>query len=668
MSYIQGQVVELAGQKSELTAAIVLADTPKGIRVLFPNGKEANISPRQVLHTSPSTKIRVDDRDSAVSAVAGLDEKRRRLMLEADLEGLHAVLADQIRPYSLQEIFDLTLKPGDEDGQAGILRALESDSLYFRSRKEGYLPVSVQELETAREQLARRRRQEDEEGAVVNEIRQILTNARSEISEKLSPVIGAFVDAAVEASETNLPGNISRIMKQSGLEPGRKLFEFLVRAGVFEPDESLLLRRNRIPVEFPAEALAQCRDILQLPLETAQRKDLRGIETWAIDAETTKDRDDAFSITCQDGGSIKIMVHIADPAAFIPEGSPLDIEAAKRGTSLYLPDRKIPMLPKELSEGMFSLESGVDRSAVTVEFAVSETGELIGFDICLSVINVDHAISYDKADELIDSGNPALGSALQTCSWLGDIRAANGAVAGGRQPELTIRVEEGKILTSTRLETPSQLVVSELMVWANHIAARWMVEKQIPALFRSQPAPESKIETTPEFDPVTLFKSFRLFKKGVTGVKPGLHSSLGVNPYTQITSPIRRYADLMLHRQIRGVLAGVTPPKTEAEIESTMIRVDQSVKAAEEVMNDREWYFMLKWLKSIPQTPGTELPEGIVADTSGNDVVCYLPQLCLFKTARRPAFDVSPGNRVKVRYRTIDPFDRLFRFEIIALA
>lgn len=134
MSYIQGQVVELAGQKSELTAAIVLADTPKGIRVLFPNGKEANISPRQVLHTSPSTKIRVDDRDSAVSAVAGLDEKRRRLMLEADLEGLHAVLADQIRPYSLQEIFDLTLKPGDEDGQAGILRALESDSLYFRSR------------------------------------------------------------------------------------------------------------------------------------------------------------------------------------------------------------------------------------------------------------------------------------------------------------------------------------------------------------------------------------------------------------------------------------------------------------------------------------------------------------------------------------------------------
>ncbi|MCP3963662.1 MAG: RNB domain-containing ribonuclease, partial [bacterium] len=234
----------------------------------------------------------------------------------------------------------------------------------------------------------------------------------------------------------------------------------------------------------------------------ALRLDLRDVPTLTIDAPVTRDLDDALAVLpVQSDGAIRVLVSIADVDAFVPRGSELDREARARGTSVYLPDRVIPMLPKELSEERASLLPGAERPALTVEMRIDPEGRVRAVDLQQTVIRSDARVSYEEAAAFLDEGREeAVPAELRsTLRWL---RAAAGrlsAVRAGRGGLAFVR-EEARMTfdpgtnepaaIEARVETSANLLVERLMVAANEAVASWLRERGLPALYRVHDPPD----------------------------------------------------------------------------------------------------------------------------------------------------------------------------------
>ena len=177
--------------------------------------------------------------------------------------------------------------------------------------------------------------------------------------------------------------------------PEGRIIEILGRADDPGTDVLSIIRAYNLPEEFPKEVMEQVAHIPSevLEREKAGRRDLRNLQTVTIDGEDAKDLDDAVTIEKRDG-KYYLGVHIADVSHYVKEGSPLDKEAVKRGTSVYLTDRVIPMLPRQLSNGICSLNAGVDRLALSCLMEIDEKGNIIGHEIAETLICVDRRMTY----------------------------------------------------------------------------------------------------------------------------------------------------------------------------------------------------------------------------------------------------------------------------------
>ncbi len=339
----------------------------------------------------------------------------------------------------------------------------------------------------------------------------------------------------------------------------------------------------------------------------APRVDLRDVPTVTIDAPVTRDLDDALSVLpVQADGGIRVLVSIADVDAFVRQGSALDREARARGTSVYLPDRVIPMLPAELSEEGASLLPGAERAALTVELRIDPEGRVRAVDLQETVIRSDARVSYDEAaaflDEAREEAVPA--EVRSTLRWL---RAAAGrlsAVRAGRgglhfvREEACLSFDPGTkepTAVETRIETSAHRLVERLMVAANEAVAGWLHERGLPALYRVHDAPDPDrvrslaafaasfgFETAfgPQLTPRALAAfedqfgtaraapAIRAVVQKTLGparytVFPASHFGLGAPLYLHFTSPIRRYADLVVHRIVKRHLRGARDQEAE---------------------------------------------------------------------------------------------------------
>ncbi|EKD82747.1 MAG: Exoribonuclease, VacB/RNB family protein, partial [uncultured bacterium] len=244
-------------------------------------------------------------------------------------------------------------------------------------------------------------------------------------------------------------------------------------------------------------------------------------------------------------------------------------------------------------------------------------------------------------------------------------REKMGAVMFPRQPELSIKVRDGEIIIEQRnREDLTQGMIAEFMIWANHAAAEYCRKNTIPCLYRVQEGDDNKPEFGDTFDPVQFFTTIRTFRKTTVSQEAGRHYSLGLSAYTQATSPLRRYSDLLIHRQIKAVINGQPPVYDQNELAQAVLISDSSVSRADEIMRDRERYFLHKHIKER-QKAGEVVFDGIVVDTgSANEVVFYVDFFCSFKHCRRPSFDVTVGQKVRVKVNQIDLFDGIIRFDL----
>ncbi|MFO0759514.1 MAG: RNB domain-containing ribonuclease [Byssovorax sp.] len=357
--------------------------------------------------------------------------------------------------------------------------------------------------------------------------------------------------------------------------------------------------RHGIRSVFPPAVIEAARASASGPI-SGGRRDLRDVPTVTIDAPVTTDIDDALSVLpAGPEGAIRALVSIADVDAFVTEGSIADHEARLRGTSVYLAGRVIPMLPETLSSQAASLKEGVERPALTVELRIDPEGQVTSIDLYESVIRSHARLSYDQVTAFLAEG--VVGAipegVLSTLRWLrtaaarlSTVRAARGGVELDREEAYVSLDEDTREPTAIepRSDTEAHRLVERLMVAANEAVAKWLVDRGLPGVFRVHEEPDGdRVQRLAEFAHNFGIESGfgpRLSPKGLSAfeaqfrgtpiapairtvlgkalgparytVHPGLHFGLAAPLYLHFTSPIRRYADLAVHRVIKRYLHG----------------------------------------------------------------------------------------------------------------
>ncbi len=356
---------------------------------------------------------------------------------------------------------------------------------------------------------------------------------------------------------------------------------------------------------FSEQVNTQVQDIL-LNVRTykyrdTERLDLTNLKTYTIDDPEAEEIDDAISLEQNDGINT-IWIHIADPTNFIQENTAIDLEARSRATSIYLVDKIIPMIPKELTIKTLNLTNSKECYALSAGIKLNEDGSVIESFLSRSIIKPTYRLTYQDAEDLIDlapkeeNDLALLNQLLRTRS---DWRKKNGA--------LFIEAPEGKyILNQDTLciritdNTKSRLLIKEAMILMGSVVAQYGVEHNLPLPYRGQLNLQiPNIDSLNAFDNINARNAFiRTCLFGAqTSIKPAPHKSLGLNSYVQSTSPIRRYNDIIVHRQITNHLDN-KPTYTDNELQILLDKLARSIDRANERVKSNNDFYQQEWFKS----------------------------------------------------------------------
>ncbi|MBQ2591958.1 MAG: RNB domain-containing ribonuclease, partial [Candidatus Riflebacteria bacterium] len=373
MSLSSGYVVEIIVKGSVPESAVVLSLSGTNVRVMLVNGKETNIPEKKILYSSTRSLISVSDKENCKQNLININNTRKDIADKIDLSEIRELLSEDPKFYELSEIAEFLYDLNDFDSIAALLRKLCEDKLYFKNKNNTFQPVSEDVLKQTLEQLKKKELQEKEESVLVDSLKNLINN--NVLDDNLKPYLQDLKDFTAIGEEANISKKFSNALNKASINNNRKVFMSLVKAGILKEDENLDLIKFRTPVVFSDELEKEAESICNIDIKALNRADLTDLKTWAIDSPGSKDRDDAFSFENTDDGYI-LWVHIADPSEIIKPDSLLDKEAARRGSSIYMPDLRINMFPGIISEEFLSLDEGKERLALSFKLDFSSEFEL----------------------------------------------------------------------------------------------------------------------------------------------------------------------------------------------------------------------------------------------------------------------------------------------------
>lgn len=600
------------------TFGMVAGEEKGRVRLLLAGGKEQRVPASRIAYTlgsmHPPPGPSHDERVRAGLQVEAVTEKIRASASGIDVEVLWELALESDAPPGVDALADLALGIDDGPARAALTTALVDDGTLFVRRGAHWEPRSRTVVEGIRQQRRRcATRATERESA----LRQLTAAGRGEPfessdTEEERRYIQSLEEVAirgVEATEKATAACLEVLEAGGGRwdRPEEGAFRLLRRIGRFaSDDENLQILRYGLRTSFPEEVEREARTAAERGFSRAGRSDLTALDVITIDSAHTREIDDGLSVELLEaGGGVRLGVHIADPAAFVGPGGALDREALSRTVSYYFPDRRLPMLPEKISHDAASLVPGEIRPALSFLVEVDRSGEVSGYEIVRSMIRSRARLDYLEADDLVQ------GRSGEWRALLAELDSVTSALEKGREargavrilaPEIDIRVDAGKV-TLERIDpgAPSRKIVSEAMVLAGAVAARFGLEHELPALFRRQPAPAETRHAEPPDprDPVAARALRRRLRRGEVGLEPGPHFALGLPAYVQISSPLRRYQDLAMHRQIIAALEGRSPDYDREglqRIAASTERAENDGRRAEAAV-DRYW--LLRYLEPL---------------------------------------------------------------------
>ncbi len=358
-----------------------------------------------------------------------------------------------------------------------------------------------------------------------------------------------------------------------------------------------IITRHNLPTSFDADVEREAEKIPESISENelVGRRDLRHLPLVTIDGEDAKDLDDAVHIERLPNGRYRLGVHIADVSYYVRENTPLDKEARERGTSVYLVDRVLPMLPQRLSNGICSLNAGVDRLALSAHMDIDHRGQVVNYEIFPSVIHVRTRLSYTIVRKILADHDEALRSQYselvpdleqmeRLCRILKERRLRRGAIDFDF-PEIKVKLDEQgqPVELVKRVRSIAESIIEEFMLVANETVAEHMHHIGVPSVFRVHDEPDAEkmqklnhllhnfgqqLQKVDEIQPMALQQilsriagrpeerivstvMLRSLKQARYEAENRGHFGLAARYYTHFTSPIRRYPDLIVHRLVR---------------------------------------------------------------------------------------------------------------------
>jgi exoribonuclease-2 len=403
------------------------------------------------------------------------------------------------------------------------------------------------------------------------------------------------------------------------------------------------------------EIQAQERAFLTQQSETPERASL-----ISIDSASTRDIDDAFSISRDDQGHYRLELALACPVLTWKFGTPLDQAVAQRGSSLYLPEGTTHMLPERLGLHLYSLQAGRSRPVLWVSLTLSEEGEILSTTVRLTWAEVERNTTYAETERELDGPDPGqLAIALELAGKLRRNRIRHGAVIfDQKEPLIHLREENGETRVDLEVapEYPrAQLMVSEIMILANSVLSDWAGTRGLPLFHRCQDISLPSSYAGEWTDPVEMHQIIREMTGSRLDIRPRPHTSLGVSGYAPISSPLRRYVDFLNLAQIRTHLLGDPPLWDEDRMESMLPHLSARSQAVARIQKFRTRYWKLLYCQRWCSFRDWE---GIVLEVADTVTVSLPGEQLLLRAPKKLFGDkVHPGQKYRITLGKIDPLN-----------
>lgn len=493
-----------------------------------------------------------------------------------------------------------------------------------------------------------------------------------------------------------------------------------------------ILYQFGIPHEFPDKVLEEANQVEQVisDKDLAGRVDLRDQLIMTIDGADAKDLDDAVSLTLNSDGTYQLGVHIADVSYYVKEGSAMDREAYERGTSVYLTDRVVPMLPQRLSNGICSLHPNEDRLTLTCEMTIDGKGNIQDYAIYPSVIHSSYRMTYDDVNLILAGDDVLLRQYSEIVDMVEEMATLHHILETKRKergaldfdaPEAKVLVDESghPIDIVLRGRATAERLIESFMLAANETVAHEYTKRDLPFMYRIHEQPsEDKMMRLAEF--VTTFGMVlrgsaatikpQQLQQALTAIKGQPyeqvvstmvlrsmqqakysdqalgHYGLAAEDYTHFTSPIRRYPDLIVHRLIRQYLIGYPNPKERDQVEEKLAQIaDQASRRERRAVEAERETDAVKKAEFMVDKIGQEF-DGLISSVTSFGFFVSLPntieglvpikdlsgdyfkfnQTHLGLIGERTGKIYRIGQRVKIRVEAVSVADRTIDFRLVS--
>ncbi|MBW1864642.1 MAG: RNB domain-containing ribonuclease [Deltaproteobacteria bacterium] len=604
-----GNVVEFI-DRQKMVCAVILDIKKLRLRLLTETNREVKLSADRLSHRCNRHLDLSMSRENLVDTLREVSSRRKALINHVDVKELWEVLNSEQEWIDLETMTEFCFPENPSaDHESAVVRAFFNNRRYFKFNGSRFFPHSeekVIQLDNRDKENARIERIVTDGSRWIKHLIQNETLSPLDLSEdEQKDIIEILTLAYLNQKESRYYSLAKRILKGAGIGmEDSRLLQVFVNLGVWDKDENLDLIRHGISPDFPEDVKKSAerlvKDAYYSNTETTygtKRVNLTDLPLITIDGQATLDYDDALSIE-KSNDHYRLGIHISDVGHFIKKDSLVDQEAVNRASSIYTPDRKIPMIPPGLAEGLCSLKAGELRPAISTFVQIGSYGNIVDVEIVPSLITVQRQLSYYDVNTVTDE-DEEIRMLYDIAKKFRQKRLAQGALQI-TLPEISIWVNRDGTPAVSRInrESPGRMLVAELMIMANWLMAKFLSDRQVPAIFRSQPEPRGRLFKNNEG---TLYQNWaqrKLLNRFALGHEAGHHAGLGLEAYVTATSPIRKYFDLVTQRQIRAVL-GLDKPYSKEEINYLIQTLGVTMGVVSRIQYSRNRYWLLKHLEKL---------------------------------------------------------------------